>query len=226
MPTGSAPSTRDLLHQLERWGRSKAPAALADLRPGATQTALDELEQLISFPLPEAFRALYSWHDGQNWNMGGLFSLGFLSLQGVKSEWKMWRSIEQASPGMDDLGDFTSTPHHAIQLRYSTPGWLGFLTDTAGDTIGLDFTPAPSGVPGQIIGFGRNAEHKYVLADSLHDFLDEYLQRLLLKQYTLEHYDNHPIPYVMLHDELSRPPEVIRNVTDYFPWFGATAKMP
>lgn len=49
----------------ETWLSTALPGIHATLQPGASQLELDELETLIGTALPDDFRALYAWHDGQ-----------------------------------------------------------------------------------------------------------------------------------------------------------------
>lgn len=37
-------------------------------RPGASEEDLDEAEKTMDHPLPEAFRLLYRFHDGQDFH--------------------------------------------------------------------------------------------------------------------------------------------------------------
>lgn len=168
----------EVLARIEAWHTTKVPLIHASLRPGVTDAELNALETKTGLKLPDAYRELYRWHDGQNWAVGSLFGLGFLPLTEVISEWQVWQDIIQESPDMNDEIPSQSIPSGCVQDAYVTPGWLPFLTDGGGNSVGVDLNPGPAGVNGQVINFGRDEEKKYVLADSLDSFLREYLRRL------------------------------------------------
>ncbi|GGQ96249.1 SMI1/KNR4 family protein [Deinococcus ruber] len=170
-----------VLERIDAWYAQHAPAIHATLRPGATEADLDALEQHTGLPLPDAFRTLYKWHDGQNWDVGGMFGLVFFTVADIKSEWLTWQGIAEEMPEVAEEWDYMpslSHPPHAIREVYCSKQWLGFLSDDLGNLIALDFDPGSAGAVGQIITFGSDEEDKYVLASSLTAFLHEYWKRL------------------------------------------------
>lgn len=214
------------LARLEAWLAEHVPDIHAALRPGASEADLDDLETLIGLRLPESFRMLYRWHDGQNWEAGGVFGLEFLTLEGVRREWETWRQVEAMHPDMNEEMPSTSHPPGAGRETYTTPGWLGFLANGGGNSVGLDFDPGPEGTPGQVITFGRDEEHKYVLAESLDAFLGEYVSRLEAGRVTVtpEPLDDLEISEwpLLLHDADGDHQEgQIRTMADLYPGFGA-----
>jgi cell wall assembly regulator SMI1 len=212
-----------VLARLENWLAAHVPAIHATLRPGATDAELDALETATGLKLPESFRTLYRWHDGQDWSVGFALGLHFLPLKQVGREWEMWEDIGQSHPEMNAEIPSTSHPAGAVRDAYTTPGWLGFLADGGGNSVGLDFNPGPSGTPGQVITFGRDEEQKFVLADSLDAFLREYLHRLEAGRVTvkaLEGYD-HEMWAVELHDADGRHQDGWHTLADLYPGFGA-----
>lgn len=168
----------DTLAWLDGWLLQHAPPIHAALRPGATDSQLDTLEVILGRHLPPAFRALYRWHDGQDQFVGGVFGLKFEPLEGVRREWDSWQEIGAQYPEFNTDIPSVSHPAGAIRAAHTTPGWLGFLTDGGGNSVGLDLNPGPTGTAGQVITFGRAEEEKYVLADSLDAFVREYAARL------------------------------------------------
>ena len=160
------------LARLEEWLAAHAPALHAQLVPGATDAQLDELETQIGQKLPEAYRALYRAHA--YW--GHAFGLDHIPFEGVYAgEWAVWQELEadfQRTEG------HSSHPAGAIRAQYINLGWIPFLGDWGGNSVGVDMNPGPQGKVGQVITFGRDERAKYVLADSLDAFLTEYLARL------------------------------------------------
>ncbi|WP_237724616.1 SMI1/KNR4 family protein [Deinococcus alpinitundrae] len=211
----------EVLARIEAWYSENVPALHATLRPGTSDAELDALEEATGLQLPSAFRTLYRWHDGQNWSAGGVFGLGFESLEGVQHEWETWKELEP------DFGNETenhaSHPPGAITERYINTGWLGFLTDGSGNSVGLDLNPGPAGTLGQVITFGRDEENKSVLADSLDTFFREYLARLEAGRVTAVRLSGFAdeVWSVQLHDASGHHQEDYGGLADVFPGFGA-----
>jgi len=206
-----------VLARIEAWYSENVPAIQATLRPGTSDAELDALEGATGLILPPAFRTLYRWHDGGD----GIFGLEFQPLNCVQSDWQNWKDLEP------DFGseteDHISHPPGAITERYINTGWLGFLTDGSGNSVGLDLNPGPAGTLGQVITFGRDEENKYVLADSLGAFLREYLARLETGRVTavcLSGFADE-VWSVQLHDASGHHQEDYRVLADLFPGFGA-----
>ncbi len=211
-----------VLEKIGAWYLEHVPAIHATLRPGASDTELDTLERHTGLTLPEAFRTLYRWHDGQDWRKGGMFGLSFMSLEQITASWDSWVDINLTLPEMNDEIPSCSHPEGAILDLYCSPYWLGFLSENA-DFIGLDFNPDIEGVQGQVITFGRDEENKYVLAPSLDHFLREYWARLASAQVSIVN-----LPWfevgdmsVLLHDNRGQYMNGYRVMADYFPSFGA-----
>lgn len=209
---------RPVLDSIDAWYLQHVPTIHATLRPGANDAELDELQRRTGLTLPEAFRTLYRWHDGAS---GTFFGLEFNPLDGVRHEWQTWKELEP------DFGDETeghvSHPPGAITERYINAGWLGFLTDGGGNSVGLDLNPGPAGTVGQVITFGRDEEHKYVLADSLGAFLREYLARLEAGRVTTVRLSGFAdeVWDVQLHDASGHHQQDYGVLADLFPGFGA-----
>lgn len=223
------------LARLEAWLVEHAPGIHATLRPGAPDVELDALESATGLKLPEAFRTLYRWHDGQDQRnyVGGVFGLSFLPLERVSGEWHVWAEIG-GDPEWEDLNEdmaavSVSHPTGAIQAAYTTPGWLGFLADGGSNSVGLDFNPGPAGTAGQVITFGRDEEEKYVLADSLDDFLREYLHRLETGRVTVQALAgySHEMWSIQLHDASGQGYGTSWSTSaDLYPGFGAAPERP
>jgi cell wall assembly regulator SMI1 len=56
----------DLIDRTDRSLRANRPDYYARLRPGVVDARLDEFERRFGVTLPEAFRLLYKWKDGQD----------------------------------------------------------------------------------------------------------------------------------------------------------------
>lgn len=170
------------LDRFETWLSTSLPALHATLRPGASQLELNELETLIGTALPEDFRALYAWHDGQEWldarpNVAGLFAgEEFLTLAEVSSDWKVWRDIFEKHPSLD-IGEHVSVPPGHIKTQYINLGWVPVAGRGTGNKIGIDLAPGAEGQHGQFVNFGRDQYTKFVIAASLSEFVCQYVER-------------------------------------------------
>lgn len=72
-----------VLERIGAWYLEQVPAIHATLRPGASEAELDALAYHTGLMLPEAFRALHRWHDGQRDGPGRVFNLRLLTLDPV-----------------------------------------------------------------------------------------------------------------------------------------------
>ena len=169
----------EVLARLDDWYRDYLPAVHATLRPGATDAELDAFEERTGLKLPPDFRALYRWHDGQNWSVGGVLGPDFQPLSTVESQWTTWREIADDEELAMNVHIYTAShPTGAIREQYAESGWLPFLADGGGNGVALDLHPDVAGRVGQIITMGRDEEHRYVLAHSTEEFLRTFLARL------------------------------------------------
>lgn len=168
----------EVLSRLEAWYAHYLPAVHATLRPGVTEAELNAFEARTGLSLPADVRALYRWHDGQNWSVGGVLGLAFMPLDEMEHDWAMWKDIAVNDASMNVEIETVSHPTGAIREQYASPGWLPFLSDGGGNFVGIDLWPDVTGQVGQIITSGRDEEHRYVLAPDMSTFVRTYLQRL------------------------------------------------
>ena len=74
------------------------------LRPGASESELVELEAQLGVALPDLLRQLLMIHDGQD-GAGLLFGTQMLSSMEIRRQWQGWREIE--ADGMnEDCAEF------------------------------------------------------------------------------------------------------------------------
>lgn len=216
------PDLTPIFERLEAWLGVHAPQIYAGLGEGAEQGELDELEALTGQALPAAYRALYRRHGA--W--GRALRLTHLPLLGVHGEWLNWESLAHE--------DFASTPDGhashpagAITPQYINLGWIPFLTDHGGNSVGVDLAPGPEGVRGQVITFGRDEHDKYVLAGSLEAFLTEYVERLEAERVRVIDEDDPDFPpyqRLELTDSEGQGVDSYLKLAELFPGFGASPR--
>lgn len=208
-----------ILARLETWLAEHTPDIHAELTPGVADAELDALEAHIGLKVPETYRLLYRVHG--YW--GGAFGLGHLTLDGAQFNWNVCRGLE---PKYQEVDGHISHPPGAIKTQYINLGWVPLLEDGGGNFVSIDLDPGPSGRIGQVITFGRDENDKYVLAESLEAFLNEYVSRLEAGRatITMEPLDDLEISEwpLLLHDADGDHQEgQIRMLADVYPGFGA-----
>lgn len=160
------------LARLDAWYASHLPAKRYALNPPASGLQLLELQSQIGLKPPQAYHQLYEWHDGENDDRHGHFyGLPMLPLRQVRAQWEAWQAtlVELGNDRYKVRG--AGWPKNAVDPAYINPCWVPLTHDGSGNHIGLDFDPWPAGRVGQVIMFGRDADTKVVIADSLGHFL-------------------------------------------------------
>ena len=145
-----------------------APDLRRYLNRPVSARALKQLESKTKFKLPPALVKLLQEHNGeQNSSAGVFFGLHFLSAEEMLSDWTLNIQFHEDH----DTNAFSFPPGH-IKEDYYNPGWLPIASNFDGNYLGIDFSPGPEGKKGQIINFGRDEHHMYVIAPSFAKFLD------------------------------------------------------
>ena len=162
-----------MLERLDRWYAAHLPAGEPyRFNPPARDADIDALERMVGLRLPQGYRQLYRWHDGENDDRWGHFyGLPLLSLKQVAAEWDAWNKVVRSFGGNRYIVPGASFPAGAVDPAYSNPRWIPLTADGSGGSIGLDFDPWPGGRVGQVILFGRDEDVKVVIAPSLGHFL-------------------------------------------------------
>ncbi len=160
------------LARLDAWYATHLAPDRYVFNPPATDAQLDAFERLVGLRLPEAYRQLYRWHDGEEDDRWGhIYGLPLLSLHEAGSQWKAWNEVLAGFDGNRYAISGGAWPEGAVDPAYINPGWIPLTHDGSGNHIGLDFDPWPGGRMGQVILFGRDEDVKAVLAPSLGGFL-------------------------------------------------------
>lgn len=161
----------DIWERLESFLQKNAPPVYESLAPRATEAEIADAEEVCGFSFPADVRASYLRHDGQadegQGFIPGYFTL--LPLSQMQSEWEA---------GMDDPGTVSPAPEGnragpGVKPVYLSPAWIPFAGDIGGNSLCLDFDPAPAGVIGQIVEFDHEAYggQQRCLAPSFRDWL-------------------------------------------------------
>lgn len=161
-----AVAARSAWTRLDRWFEVNHPRVLQTLNPGASPEEIEAVERSIGQTLPPDVRASLAIHNGglQHPILGD----DLLSTPQVIAEWREWRGLE--SYNEEFRWSMESFPEGAVALDYANSGWIP-LTQGGSDYLGIDLAPGPSGSVGQVMNFGRDEEHKCVLASGWAEFL-------------------------------------------------------
>lgn len=168
-----------VLARLEAWYTAHLPPERYKFNPPATESELDQFEQLVGIRLPSQYRQLYRWHDGDYFKAGmedtwgHIYGHPLLPLSEAADQWQAWNHVlADAFEGNRYELRASSWPVGAVDPAYINPRWIPLTHDGSGNHIGLDFDPWPSGRIGQVIIYGRDEDVKVVLAESLGKFLE------------------------------------------------------
>lgn len=162
-----------VLKRLDAWYAANLTNPSYRFNPPAGEAALDRLQTAFGHALPQSYRQLYRWHDGETDDRWGhIYGLPILPLKDVEDELKSWERVRAGFGGNRYAIPGAGWPEGAVDPAYSNAAWLPLTRDGSGNHIGLDFDPWPGGRIGQVIIFGRDEDVKVVLAPSLGKFLE------------------------------------------------------
>ena len=171
------------------------PAAAAELElsfelnAGASEADFAELEQTLGYALPEAFKELYRVANGEA-DIDGVFAgEEWLSIERIIDEYTIWQELyKDGSFKNDDGEDFGCQPEDAgIKPNFWwNPKWIPLTADGGGNSKMIDLDPAEQGRAGQIIQMWHDDSRREKAANSLREFLQNYVRDLEAGLYVLD----------------------------------------
>ena len=149
-----------LIARMDCWLACRRPDYYALLRPGVTDVQLDSFEAKFAMRLPDAFRQLYRWRNGQD-------PMSFVPLQ-MNRTFSTLEDITTTKELLDDLigSDFDDP-------TYWRRGWVPFLHNGGGSHLCLDLAAEDGGTAGQLIGFWKADHDRPIEFTSLEAWLDD-----------------------------------------------------
>jgi cell wall assembly regulator SMI1 len=147
-----------VLERLETHVARTRPDFLAILLPGVSDDALNTFEARFSLRLPDNFRQLYRWRNGQPPDCSANFDHN-----------RMFTPLEEVADtkamldGM--IGEEFDDP------RWWRRTWVPFLSNGGGDHLCLDVLAEDGGSPGQLIAFWHDLERRSVEHPSIEAWL-------------------------------------------------------
>lgn len=162
-----------VLARLDAWYAAHLRPDKYRFNAPATDAALDAFERLVGIAMPNSFRQLYRWHDGEEDDRWGhIYGLPILPLAQAGYQWTAWNRAMNSFDGNRYMIPGAGWPRGAVDPAYINPRWIPLTHDGSGNHIGLDFDAWPGGRQGQVILYGRDEDVKLVLAPSLGKFLE------------------------------------------------------
>jgi cell wall assembly regulator SMI1 len=187
-------------HELEVWLKVHLPRVVAALQPPASEARLNRLESLIGVALPEDYRSLYRWHNGQTEKVfaGPWPGLRFMPLDLVEKQWKFWyhlldRETPEGRASYDEMA--VSVRPGTIKEKYVNARWIPFAECGSSDYLGIDLDPGPNGSYGQVINFGRDQDLKRVVAPNIAAFTEWVLVLLRSGNFYIEDIDDGDVDF-------------------------------
>jgi cell wall assembly regulator SMI1 len=114
-----------LIARIDRWLANHRPEYYAMLQPGVTESALDAFEQRFRIKLPDSFRSLYRWRNGQRMECYD----GFIDHE--SGEFSPLESIATTKEMLDSR-------YEDEELGWWSRTWVPFLDYRDGDLVCLD----------------------------------------------------------------------------------------
>jgi cell wall assembly regulator SMI1 len=155
---GSIPMVEQLIARMDRWLSANRPDYYALLQPGVSDAELDMFESKFAVKLPEAFRQLYRWRNGQDAASCHAIqdNRSFCALEDVAETKAMF-------DGMIGM-DFENP-------RYWRRAWIPFLHNGGGSYLCLDLAAEEGGESGQLIAFWKQDQDRPVEFASMEAWL-------------------------------------------------------
>ena len=155
-----------------------------ELNAGTSEADFAELEQTLGYALPEEFKELYRVANGET-DIDGVFAgEEWLSIERIIDEYNVWNQLYQE----DDGSDFGCDPEDAgIKPDFWwNPKWISLTADGSGNSKMIDLDPSEQGTAGQIIQMWHDDAAREKEANSLREFLENYVRDLEAGLYVLD----------------------------------------
>jgi len=179
---------RQIVSEIDQLLQGRFPELGKSMNAPASEVEIKAFEEKIGWSLPEDLREFYRIHNGESEEVGFFFGLPFLSLTGAAFEWEAWASIaDEGESGLDT--NVSSVPDQHIKENYANRNYIPISKDFGGNNLGVDLDPGPLGKRGQVINFGRDEEMRFVIAESLTEFLEFILAQLKAKNFKIVRID-------------------------------------
>lgn len=200
-----------VLELISEWHRTNAPILYNGLLPGVHENEIHEIESACDLCLPNTLKDLFRWHNGSSKRMFGL-DFGGLPIP------------ERICPGIDILElHAESHPRRAIRTSFRPDGWVDMLHDGGGNFVAIDLNPAEAGTVGQVITYGRDESVRFVIAENVIEFAEEYYRRLIEGRFVILN-ELKSSESVFLKDSDGEIVDTFTYLAEIFPGFGSSPR--
>lgn len=164
---------QEIWDRIEAWLKTNAPEALNNLREGASEEDLQQLETALGYHLPEDVRASLRLHNGEGSFVDGWI---LLSLRAMLQEHRQQVEVLHWLQETDDKPDWWWRPH-----------WIPLAGSGGGDLLCVNVAPESDQPMGQIIAFDHEAGSG-LIAPSFSAFLSNVADRLEAGKYHIDEF--------------------------------------
>ena len=170
-----------LIARLDAWLKEHRTAYYAALQPGLSGHRLREFERDIGFDVPDAFKELYAWRNGQDPKCSAALQHNrmFMSLEDVLDRHGMMNELLEGGEFEDEM--------------WWSPKWVPFLDNGGGDHQCIDMGGAFGGIGGQVINFWHDWKSRSIEYPSLEKWLEVFVASLEAGLWRDAGGDLHPI---------------------------------
>jgi cell wall assembly regulator SMI1 len=162
--------------RIESWLRTNAPPVFDSFQVAVTESQISETETFLGIQFPDSVKNFFSLHNGQKQNSIGGYVYGhrFMSIEQIKFEWEMFKSVfdKREFDGIDVESD------SGIQHTIWNPKWIPLTTDGKGSYDVLDLDPTEQGKSGQIIHMLAKGDKRILMAESFELWLKQFAETL------------------------------------------------
>ncbi|MDG3007320.1 SMI1/KNR4 family protein [Paludisphaera mucosa] len=157
---------KTLVDRLDAWLRNYRPRYHQQLLPGRTESELDAFEDSLGFGVPQSFKDLYLWRNGQRSDCSDAFQYN-----------TMFRSLEDAAESRTIMNELLESGGFEGENRWNAR-WVPFMAHHGGDLLCVDMDGSFGGKPGQLLYFYHDSEDRVIRFPSLEKWLEAFVTTL------------------------------------------------
>lgn len=155
-----------IFSQIDHWLSTNRPDYFALLNPPANEYLFDALRATVGIVLPQDFRKIYEWHDGQAaGSFDSLFqNLTFMTLMEMATTHQTHRDVSMIDQWGEDQWQ---------------PSWVPFLSNGGGDYFCIateSFREIPAG---SILWYDHESSDREIIHSHPAAFLEDLYERMV-----------------------------------------------
>jgi cell wall assembly regulator SMI1 len=158
------PPMTELVARLDVWLSRNRPDFYANLLPGLTDAEWAAFEARLGVPMPDAFRVLYQWRNGQPDDHS-------VSFHGNRT-WTPAEHIVSTKELFDRMIGYDFPPD------WWNRAWVPFLHNGAGSHLCVDTVGTDGGPAGQLVEFWNRDPDRPIVSPSLEHWLKDFVTSL------------------------------------------------